>query len=62
MVADELRRQADQFVDIADLEQLICRDPGQQRPQREARSFAPRAPQTPRDTSFHDRDDAIEEV
>ncbi len=35
MVADELRRQADQFVDIADLEQKICRDPGQQRPQRE---------------------------
>jgi uncharacterized LabA/DUF88 family protein len=28
MVADELRRQADQFVDIADLEQAICRDAG----------------------------------
>ena len=27
MVADELRRQADQFIDLADLEQLICRDP-----------------------------------
>ena len=27
MVADDLRRQADQFVDLADLEQLICRDP-----------------------------------
>ena len=26
MVADELRRQADQFVDLADLEQQICRD------------------------------------
>ena len=26
MVADELRRQADQFVDLADLEELICRD------------------------------------
>lgn len=26
MVADELRRQADQFIDLADLEQLICRD------------------------------------
>jgi uncharacterized LabA/DUF88 family protein len=25
MVADELRRQADQFIDIADLEQFICR-------------------------------------
>lgn len=27
MVADELRRQADQFVDLADLEKDICRDP-----------------------------------
>lgn len=27
MVADELRRQADQFIDIADLEKEICRDP-----------------------------------
>jgi uncharacterized LabA/DUF88 family protein len=27
MVADELRRQADQFIDLADLEDLICRDP-----------------------------------
>ena len=39
MVADELRRQADQFVDLADLEQLICRDPAT-RPAREGRSFA----------------------
>ena len=27
MVADELRRQADQFIDLADLEQQIGRDP-----------------------------------
>ena len=27
MVADELRRQADQFIDLADLEKDICRDP-----------------------------------
>lgn len=27
MVADELRRQADQFIDLADLEEHICRDP-----------------------------------
>ena len=26
MVADELRRQADQFIDLADLEDVICRD------------------------------------
>ena len=36
MVADELRRQADQFIDIADLEKDICRDPTQRVP-REAR-------------------------
>jgi uncharacterized LabA/DUF88 family protein len=33
MVADELRRQADQFIDIADLEGSICRDqPGPRMP------------------------------
>lgn len=60
MVADELRRQADQFVDIADLEQLICRDAGQQRPVRESapRTYSTsRAPQAPRELP-HD----IEEV
>ncbi len=36
MVADELRRQADQFIDIADLEKDICRDPSARVP-REAR-------------------------
>ena len=39
MVADELRRQADQFVDLADLEQQICRDAAGGRPQRD---FVPR--------------------
>ena len=34
MVADELRRQADQFIDLADLEEQICRDPAT-RPVRE---------------------------
>jgi hypothetical protein len=36
LVADELRRQADHFVDIADLEKDICRDPSARVP-REAR-------------------------
>jgi len=58
MVADELRRQADQFVDIADLEQLICRDPGQ-RATRE-RSFTPRAPSAGRDAGYQDRDGMTE--
>ena len=42
MVADELRRQADQFIDLADLEAQICRDPSSARPPREVRSYAPR--------------------
>ncbi len=39
MVADELRRQSDQFIDLADLEQLICRDPSTRpaRPERTER-------------------------
>ncbi len=32
MVADELRRQADQFIDLADLEQVICRDQAERQP------------------------------
>ncbi len=45
MVADELRRQADQFIDIADLESLICRDNAARpvREVREPRAFAPRS-------------------
>jgi uncharacterized LabA/DUF88 family protein len=35
MVADELRRQADQFIDLADLETQICRDAAS-RPVRES--------------------------
>jgi uncharacterized LabA/DUF88 family protein len=41
MVADELRRQADQFIDLADLEDYICRDPAA-RAAREARDPADR--------------------
>ena len=65
MVADELRRQADQFVDLADLEQLICRDPAA-RTAREGRSFGGGgrggygARTEP--ASFQDNDDLSEEV
>lgn len=43
MVSDELRRQADQFIDLADLETLIGRDPAQRAPRepRENRSYSP---------------------
>src|SRR6266850_4459371 len=42
MVADELRRQADQFIDLADLEKQIARDPST-RPVREPRQRTPAA-------------------
>ncbi len=69
MVADELRRQADQFVDIADLEQLICRDPatrvdrggdratGTRQHAGRGQNYAPREAGT-----FQDNDDLSEEV
>ncbi|MGA8650484.1 MAG: NYN domain-containing protein, partial [Xanthobacteraceae bacterium] len=47
MVADELRRQADQFVDILELQNKIGRDPGE-RPAREPRE--PREAREPRHT------------
>lgn len=59
MVADELRRQADQFIDLADLETQICRDPSGC-PQRDMRSPPPRGNHGMRE-SFHD-DDLAEEV
>ena len=62
MVADELRRQADQFIDLADLEQLIGRDPSA-RTVREGRPFAGRG-QAPaaREGAYQDSDDLAEEV
>ena len=53
MVADELRRQADQFIDLASIEQYICRDPSS-RPVRSER------PSSRRD--YQDQDDLPEEV
>jgi hypothetical protein len=44
MVADELRRQADQFIDLADLEELIGRDPSA-RPVREPREGGAERPE-----------------
>lgn len=35
MIADELRRQADQFIDLADLEDLIARAPAQRPPRQD---------------------------
>lgn len=65
MVADELRRQADQFIDLADLEQFICRDPST-RPVRNDRSYAPRREGYQRPMAepvpFQEQDDLSEEV
>lgn len=62
MVADELRRQADQFIDLADLESLICRD--QSTRVERARSYPSRAPGSySRDqVPYQDNDDLPEEV
>jgi uncharacterized LabA/DUF88 family protein len=63
MVADELRRQADQFIDLADLEQLICRDPAT-RPARDPRAYARSHSYASRGEggSYPDTDDLPEEV
>jgi uncharacterized LabA/DUF88 family protein len=62
MVADDLRRQSDQFIDLADLEELICRDPAT-RPAREPRSYVPRGQSSPQQReSYQDNDDLPEEV
>jgi uncharacterized LabA/DUF88 family protein len=50
MVADELRRQADQFVELADLRDEIGRDPGE----REARPPRERVPHDKQHGSFED--------
>jgi len=60
MVADELRRQADQFIDLADLEEQICRDPAT-RPVREpgSRPMRPRqvAPAVTTTLDYPDEDE-----
>jgi uncharacterized LabA/DUF88 family protein len=65
MVADELRRQSDQFIDLADLENVIGRDPAQRAPREGmGRGFGPRVSQgASRDAvPFEDNDDLAEEV
>lgn len=59
MVADELRRQADQFIDLADLENAVCRDPVQKGP---ARSTARNARQSADPVLLEDEDDLPEGV
>lgn len=64
MVSDELRRQADQFIDIADLEQLIGRDPAARptRPERGERFSSRRESQRlPADSSLYSDSDVADE-
>ena len=56
MVADELRRQADQFIDLAELEDMICRDPAS-RPVREPSSRPMARRPAPATLSYPDEDD-----
>jgi uncharacterized LabA/DUF88 family protein len=63
MVADELRRQADQFIDLADLEHAICRDSGVRpvRPEvREFRDARPDARTDVRDMRVEPRETRVE--
>ena len=62
MVADELRRQADQFIDLADLEQLICRDQGMQRqvPPRQTRSGRSLGPES--EPARFDHDEEVDDI
>jgi len=71
MVADELRRQADQFVDLADLEEQVGRaqsggqnggQGGGARTPRDGRGYTARAPLSPaRDANYLGDDDLAEE-
>lgn len=62
MVADELRRQADQFIDLADLEDQVGRAQNARGPRESSRSYAGRgSPQSPRDASYFGDDDLAEE-
>ncbi|MFA5955900.1 NYN domain-containing protein [Hyphomicrobium sp.] len=68
MVADELRRQADQFVDLADLEDQVGRSPGGaggsggRTPREGGRSHSARGPLTvARDATYQGDDDLAEE-
>ena len=62
MVADELRRQADQFVDLADLEEQVGRSQSGGAAGRSPRQYTARAPLSPaRDSNYLGDDDLAEE-
>lgn len=59
MVADELRRQADQFVDLADLEASIAREGSRPAPARQSRSARPVAEPVSFDDGDYGGDDEL---
>lgn len=63
MIADELRRQADQFIDLSDLESVIGRDPAQ-RSSRDSRGYSARGAYRGGNepVPFEDNDDLPENV
>ena len=61
MVADELRRQADQFIDLADLEQVICRDQTTQR-QMSSRQSRSRSLGAESEPARFDDDEGLDDV
>ena len=52
MIADDLRRQTDQFIDLADLRDEIGRDPAEREVRQRERVYAP-SPAAPKE-SFED--------
>lgn len=54
MVADELRRQADDFIDIIELRSFIGRDPGERIAPRDQRHYSPRLVQRERPSNYGD--------
>jgi len=44
MIADDLRRQTDQFIDLADLRDEIGRDPAEREGRQRERNYAPQPP------------------
>ncbi len=62
MVADELRRQADQFIDMADLETMVGRDPGARPAERNGAYGDRNYRRNNDDDSYQDNDDLPEEV
>ncbi|MGD9784928.1 MAG: NYN domain-containing protein [Hyphomicrobiaceae bacterium] len=59
MIADELRRQADQFIDLDELEGIVGRDPSQRAP-REPRNYSRSSGSRSDPVPFDENDDIVE--